>query len=287
MPISYTYDPTTGKWGKTETSSGGSGSSQQPTSGGQQTGGQQTSGSGSGGDNLRVTTGDNESATGKAEQEANDIEINILVGQLSFIATEDTIKIRAGDTVTLRGIGQYLSGKYYVKEMHRQISERGYSHNATLIKTDFGESLKPTVKKASSNSGSVPVATTTKKEVTVQNKPQANLQGNVPKQTVKVQKGDSWSSLAVKAKILNAIPVGAVSGAVGAVKGVAVNFAKAVATSAVSGAIKAVNAKDAISTVNTTIAAKPVTVSKPKVGASVTVSNIAARVATKNVLLKK
>lgn len=262
MATSYTYDPTTGKWGTTTTpDKPSSGDKPSPTKS------PESDGDGKSGDNLQSSTGDNESATGKTEQEANEIELNTLVGQLSFIATEDTIKIRAGDTVTLKGIGKYLSGKYYVKEMHRQISERGYSHNATLIKTDFGDSLKSTVKKASSagssgGSASAPTATTTKEEKTVQNKPQANTKGNTPTKTAVVKKGDSWASIA------KAAATGAVAGAV--------------KIAGLASAIAAAN-KAATASVSTTIAAKPVTISKPIVGAAVTLSNVAKDVIKKDV----
>lgn len=46
----------------------------------------------------------------------------------------------------LNGLGKYLSGKYYVKDVTRQISSSGYSHSATLIKTDVGASLKTSTK---------------------------------------------------------------------------------------------------------------------------------------------
>ena len=68
--------------------------------------------------------------------------MNTLSGSLSFIATPDTIQIKAGDTITLKGLGKYLSGDYYVQDVTRNISKDGYSHSATVIRTDFGTSLK-------------------------------------------------------------------------------------------------------------------------------------------------
>ena len=65
---------------------------------------------------------------------------------MNFIVNEDTIKLKAGDTVKLNGLGKYLSGNYYVKDITRQISSSGYSHSATLIKTDVGSSLKTSTK---------------------------------------------------------------------------------------------------------------------------------------------
>ena len=98
--------------------------------------------SSSGGDNLTSSNSNKNSGTGSVEKKNNNIQINTLSGELSYIVTEETIKLKAGDTVELQGLGKSLSGNYYVKEISRQISSNGYSHNATLIKTDFGESLK-------------------------------------------------------------------------------------------------------------------------------------------------
>ena len=67
------------------------------------------------------------SSTGSAEKKYNTIEYNILTGQLKFIATKETIKLTAGDTVKLNGLGKYLSGLYFVQDVTRQISKEGYS----------------------------------------------------------------------------------------------------------------------------------------------------------------
>lgn len=142
---SMTYDPTTGNW----SSSGGGGSSnKRPSSGGGNK--QPSSGSGntkpssSSGGNMTSSNSNPNSSTGSAEKKYNTIEYNILTGQLKFIATKETIKLTAGDTVKLNGLGKYLSGLYFVQDVTRQISKEGYSHSATVIKTDFGNSLKKT-----------------------------------------------------------------------------------------------------------------------------------------------
>lgn len=119
---SYTYDPATKSWNKNVVEN------EDPSP--------------KGGDNLSSTSSDKNTSTGSVEKETNSIEINTLEGSLSFIATEETIKLKAGDTIKLKGIGKYLSGDYYVKDLTRQISTSGYSHSATLIKTDFGDTLK-------------------------------------------------------------------------------------------------------------------------------------------------
>lgn len=92
--------------------------------------------------NLTSSDSDKDSSTGSVEKKYNTIEMNTLEGTLNFIVTEQTIKLKSGDTVKLKGFGKYLSGNYYVKDITRQISSNGYSHSATLIKTDFGKSLK-------------------------------------------------------------------------------------------------------------------------------------------------
>lgn len=137
---SMTYNPKTGTW----SSSGGGGSSSSSSSSSNKSNTGSTTKSGSTGDNLSATNSNAQSATGSAEKKYNTIEYNILEGQLRFIATKETIKLTAGDTVQLNGLGKYLSGKYYVQDVTRQISKDGYSHTATVIKTDFGKSLKST-----------------------------------------------------------------------------------------------------------------------------------------------
>ena len=124
----YTYNNDTGEWTKSTTDDSGGSSSNDKNK--------------NSGDNLTSSTSDKDTGTGVVEKKYNTIELNTLNGTLSFIVTEETIKLRAGDTVKLEGLGKYLSGNYYVKDITRQISSNGYSHSATLIKTDFGKSLK-------------------------------------------------------------------------------------------------------------------------------------------------
>lgn len=175
---SYTYDPKTGKWTKhtTTTSSssgGGSNSSNKKTS--------TTSGS----SNLTSSNSNKNSSTGSTEKKYNYIEINTLSGTLNFIVTEETIKLKAGDTVKLKGLGSYLSGNYYVQDLTRQISSNGYSHSATLIKTDFGKSLKTSTSTTSKK-------TTPKKEKKVTSTPKASS----AKRTYTVKRGDCLWNIA-------------------------------------------------------------------------------------------
>lgn len=130
--MAYTYDPKTGKWTKSTSSESKNATQPAPAS----------SSPPSGESNLKATNSDKNTSTGTTEKEYNEIEVNTLQGSLNFIVTEETIKLKAGDTLKINGIGKYLSGNYYVKEVTRQISSNGYSHSATVIKTDFGGSLK-------------------------------------------------------------------------------------------------------------------------------------------------
>ena len=132
-----TYDPQTGKWTK---SGGGSSSSKSNKSG------SKSSSNSKSGDNLTASSSSKNDSSGQVEKKYNYIEVNTLSGTLNFIVNEDTIKLKAGDTVKLNGLGKYLSGNYYVKDITRQISSSGYSHSATLIKTDVGSSLKTSTK---------------------------------------------------------------------------------------------------------------------------------------------
>lgn len=175
---SYTYDPKTGKWTKHTTTSssssgGGSNSSNKKTS--------TTSGS----SNLTSSNSNKNSSTGSTEKKYNYIEINTLSGTLNFIVTEETIKLKAGNTVKLKGLGSYLSGNYYVQDLTRQISSNGYSHSATLIKTDFGKSLK-------TSTSTTAKKTTPKKEKKVTSTPKASS----AKRTYTVKRGDCLWNIA-------------------------------------------------------------------------------------------
>ena len=164
----YTYDPKTGKWTKSTTRSNDN--KENKKSGNE--------------DNLTSNSSDKNDSTGDVEKKYNTIEINTLNGTLSFIVTEETIKLKAGDTVKLNGLGKYLSGNYYVKDITRQISSSGYSHSATLIKTDFGKSLKISSSKKSTKKKTKKVNSSTKSDSA--------------KRTYTVKKGDCLWNIAKK-----------------------------------------------------------------------------------------
>lgn len=161
---SYTYDAKTGTWSMGTTTSDDN-SSQVNNSG----------------ENLTSSTSDSNSGQGAVEKQYNEIELNTLSGSLSFIVSDSTIKLKAGDTVKLQGLGKYLSGSYYVKDITRTIDSNGYSHSATVIKTDFGKSLKVN----SSNAKK-----TTQKAV------QSSSQSNTSQRKYTVKKGDCLWNIA-------------------------------------------------------------------------------------------
>lgn len=185
--MSYTYDPKTGKWTnnpdppKTTSKSTGKSTSKSTS---------KTPTKNSSGNTTSNNTNKNTSQ-GAEEKKNNYIEINTLEGTLNYIVTKETIKLTAGDTVKLKGLGVNLSGNYYVKSVTRQFSSSGYSNSAVLIKTDMGTSLKT---KTVSSSSKAKTATTTSKAKT--STTTSTKSKNTRTYTVK--KGDNLTKIAIK-----------------------------------------------------------------------------------------
>ena len=179
---SMTYDPKTGKWKR---NSGSSSNRNSNNNSGTKSSNKNNKSSKKSGDNLTSSSSSKNSSAGKVEKKSNYIEVNTLCGVLSFIVNEQTIKLKAGDTVKLSGLGKYLSGNYYVRDITRQINNNGYAHSATLIKTDVGGSLKTSTKSKDTKKP------TTKKEKSSPSKENA-------KRTYTVKKGDCLYNIAKK-----------------------------------------------------------------------------------------
>ena len=195
---SMTYNPTTGIW---EKSSGGSSStSKNPSNKNQKdskssnTNKTSTSNSSSKSGKLTSTNTDKKTSTGKTEKKYNTIEYNILEGTLKIIATKSTIKIKAGDTIKLKGFGKYLSGKYYVQDVTRNLTSSGYEMSLTVIKTDYGDSIKSSSKSTSKSSNS-------NKSNNLSSKKDRDSSKKTTKTNTKVhylKKGESLWTIAVK-----------------------------------------------------------------------------------------
>ena len=131
MPEAMVYDPKTQSWKKSDSVTSTESNEDNTNTGGSD----DVSG-------LADSTSENKSATSKATQKANKKTLRTLEGNLVYVPNENTIQIKPRDTIELKGLGNYLSGKYYVETVERTISSSGYSQSATVIKTNFRKSLK-------------------------------------------------------------------------------------------------------------------------------------------------
>lgn len=101
--------------------------------------------SGSYGSSTPSTKGSNTQvqSTQTAQKEQAYIEYNTLTGTLVLKASVGLLKIKQNTTIEVKGIGEYLSGKYFVSEVAYTLNaSNGFSMQCTLIKTGFGSSLK-------------------------------------------------------------------------------------------------------------------------------------------------
>lgn len=141
MATSYYYDPKTGTW-KPQTSSGSSSSTGgSPANTGSSVGG-------SSGGKVTSPPSSPSTSTGSTspqhavDTEVQNVEYDMLNGELVLHVTQETIKIKIMDTIEIQGVGRFLSGFYYVAAIKRSISSSAYAHTLTVVKTEFGKSMK-------------------------------------------------------------------------------------------------------------------------------------------------
>lgn len=144
MAKEYTYDPKTGKWvpstpttGTTPSSSSSSSSPSSTNTSSQYPEKVPSSSTG----NKPKSKVDSKTKSDKKyiESEFN----NTLTGELVVSPSKNNIRIGVNDTVEILGIGNYLSGKYFVSSVKRTIDkDSGYSQTITVMKNGFGDSLK-------------------------------------------------------------------------------------------------------------------------------------------------
>lgn len=140
------FNPETGKW---EPSYSSSNSSSSNVSNSNKNKG--------GGSNSKPVANTNPTSKvdsqGVADKKYIEIEYNTLEGDVSLVPMYHNFDIKVNQTVQIYGLGNYLSGKYYVSGVKRHLDkDSGYSQELTLIKTGFGDSLKKPSKKSNSNS---------------------------------------------------------------------------------------------------------------------------------------
>lgn len=82
-------------------------------------------------------------AAGQANKAQAKLEYNTLEGDLVLRAKVGVLKITQDTTIELSGVGNYLSGLYYVSAVRYSLdASSGFTMSCTLIKTGFGSSLK-------------------------------------------------------------------------------------------------------------------------------------------------
>lgn len=91
---------------------------------------------------LSESSSSKKSTTGKSTKKANQKTLRTLTGNLSYVPNENTIKIKPRSTIELKGLGKYLSGKYYVESKEISIGSSGVSMSLSVLKTNFRKSLK-------------------------------------------------------------------------------------------------------------------------------------------------
>lgn len=131
MSQSLTYNPTTGKWEPSNSTSEYTGNDNTQNN---------TSGSGTKPPTNTGSSSSSSNSQNNADKDYIDTEFNILSGELRVTPTSKTIRVKVNDTVNIVGLGKYLSGLYFVSSVKRSVNaEGGYTHSFRLLKNGFGE----------------------------------------------------------------------------------------------------------------------------------------------------
>ena len=148
----YTYNPKTRSWeksyGNTSTVKAQTSysSSSLSNSGGGSSGGSGGSSSSSALSQTGVVNSNNSATSDSktsAEKEYIEVEFNTLTGECEIVPNSKSLRLKVGDTVTLKGVGKYLSGLYFISEIKKSISiSDGLKISLVLIRNGFGNSLK-------------------------------------------------------------------------------------------------------------------------------------------------
>lgn len=160
--VRMSYDPKTGTWVKStvtdstkSTTPPSTSTKNTPKSSGSTSGSSSVTVKSSGGSN-RTATEVKSKTVKKVQEQLN----NTLTGDVSVTPTPRSFSVKVNDTITLKGLGKYLTGDYFVSKITRAFSaDSGYSQTFSVLKTGFGD-VKPSFvyttapKKASASSSS-------------------------------------------------------------------------------------------------------------------------------------
>lgn len=128
MATNLVYDPAQQKWVPSSSDSSDNVAPTSPSS-----------------NDSKPATGDSTqvNSVGQANKAQAELEYNTLEGDLVLRAKVGVLKITQDTTIELAGVGNYLSGLYYVSAVRYSLdASSGFTMSCTLIKTGFGSSLK-------------------------------------------------------------------------------------------------------------------------------------------------
>jgi len=81
-------------------------------------------------------------------------KFNYFTAKVKIRPTDSTFKINPTDTVQIKGVGNYLGGKFYVQDVTRTLDNGGLTLELTVIKVKFPRSsIKPKKSSSSKKSG--------------------------------------------------------------------------------------------------------------------------------------